>query len=660
MRKLLSRCLTKDRKQRLPDIGVARLEIEETCTAPSALDRATAPPLAVRRRSVAAASVVFVAGAAVAALATWALMRTVTAKLQPMRFAIVPPDAQPLAINLADRDLAISPDGTHLVYVGRTQLMVRAIDQLDAVPLRGITGARSPFFSPDGRWIGFFTGANGELKKVPITGGPALPVCKISGAPRGASWGPDDTITFATSDLDAGLLRVSAAGGEPTALTTPDSAHGELSHFFPSVLPGGRAVLFTITSSGPIDNAQVAVLDLKTGQRKTLVRGGSQAEYVETGHLLYAVAGTLRAVRFDRVKLEVLSDPVPVVEQVMTSATGAAEFSLSRQGALVYVPGGLTGATRSLVWVDRQGHEDPLKAAPLRAYFYPRLSPDGTKVALDIRDQENDIWIWDLKRQTLMRLTDAPALDTFPVWTPDSRDVIFSSTRAGIQNLFWQAADNTGTAKRLTTSPNPQHPTSMSTDGTLVVQEVMPKAGGNLRVLRMGDPGRPGASPSTPLVGDPRETEPLLQATFTEDKDNGEISPDGHWLAYQSNEAGQFEIFVRPFPNVDSAHWTIATSGTKPLWARSGRELFYLDGTNAVTSVPIQTTPSFTHGTPTKLFDGRYYSSTPNGRTYDVSLDGQQFLMIKDNVAGDQTSTPTSIVVVLNWFEELKARVPMK
>jgi serine/threonine-protein kinase len=485
--------------------------------------------------------------------------------------------------------------------------------------------------------------------------------------PRGASWGPDDTIVFATGDTSTGLLRVSAAGGEPKVLTTPDSAHGEVDHLFPSVLPNGRAVLFTITASGPIETAQVAVLDLTTGHYKTLIHVGSQAEYVEPGYLVYAVAGTLRAVRFDPVTLEVVSDPVPVVESVTTLRTGAAEFSVSRTGALVYLPGGATTATRSLVWVTRQGHEAPIAAAPPRAYLQPRLSPDGTRVAVFIADQRGDIWIYDLARQTLTRLTDAPAADQNPVWTPDSRRIIFASARVGAFNLFWQAADNTGTVERLTTSPNNQFPSSISPDGTrLIVRENVLKTGVDLRVLAM-DPSAPlGTGPTTPPGAgrsatapgaSPRQTEPLVQTTFLED--SGQLSPDGHWLAYQSNESGRNEISVRPFPNVDSGHWTISTTGgVTPLWARSGKELYYLTLDGALMAVAIHSPPAFSAGTPTKLFDTRYFAGG-NIRNYDVSRDGQTFLMIKD-AAGDPTSTPAGIVVVLNWVEELKARVLTK
>lgn len=444
-------------------------------------------------------------------------------------------------------------------------------------------------------------------------------------------------------------MSVPAGGGDPKVLTKPDPAHGEADHVFPFVLPGGKAVLFTVTAqgqaAGQAENSQIAVLDLKSGQRKILIRGGSHAEYVETGHLVYAAAGSLRAVRFDLKALEVLSDAVPVVEQVMTVVSGEAQFTVSRTGTLVYVPGsvgGLQGPQLSLVWVNRQGREEPINAPP-RAYMYPRLSPDGARVALDIRDQENDIWVWDLTRQTLTRLTFDPGLDRAPVWTPDGRRVIFSSQRGGVVgggNVFWQLADGTGTVERLTTSPDAQYPSSIAPDGT--------------RVVFRGDGPKTGRDLSVVVLGSTPRAETLLQTTFNEE--NGEISPDGHWLAYQSNESGQEQIYVRPFPKVDAGRWQISPAGgSRPLWARSGRELFYLDANSVLTAVPVRTTPGFSAGNPAKVFDTRY-AVPQNARTYDVSPDGQRFLMIKDNATAGPASnaTPASMVVVLNWFEELK------
>jgi hypothetical protein len=593
----------------------------------------------------------------IAALVTRAVTRPgPQAPVLPSRFAIVPPPAQSLAISPFDRDLALSPNGRHLVYrTGGTNnggpLMVRAIDALDAQPLAGITTARQPFFSPDSRWIGFFDLS--ELKKVSVTGGSAVTVCPLTGpGPRGASWGDDNTIVFATNDLNTGLLRVSADGGEPTVLTRPDAAQHEGDHLFPSALPGGRGVLFTI-AAGQVENAQVAVLDLKTGRRKTLLRGGSAAEYVETGHLVYAAAGTLRAVRFDLARLEVVGDPVPVVEYVMVGSTGAANYAVSRSGSLVYAPSGARG--RSLVWVDRHGHETTIKAPP-RAYAMPRISPDGTRVALDIRDQENDIWIWDLARETLTRLTSDPGLDEEPVWTSDGTRLLFASTRTGASNVYWQAADGTGTVARLTTtSANGQGPTSITPDGTLVVGwENAPKTQWDVVLLHLPSPvSRSGPGPSS--GAGPSRVEPLILTPFTER--NAEISPDGRFLAYESNESGRAEIYVRPFPEVERGRWQVSTGGgTQAAWARNGRELFYLDGSNTLTAVPVQTTgATFSAGNPARVFDRAY--ATPVGfRTYDVSPDGQRFLIIKE----DQNATPAGMVVVLNWFEELKARMSTK
>lgn len=346
-----------------------------------------------------------------------------------------------------------------------SELHVRAIDQLQAMHLTGTTGAHWPFFSPDSHWIGFEirSGAvSGLLRKVSTTGGPPITVCPIQGTLWGASWGADDTIVFATNDRTTGLFSVPAAGGAPTLLTRPDPRQGELDHTLPFVLPGGRAVLFSILAHGDVlENSRIAVLDFETRQHKTLIRGGSHAEYVDpsidsgqapwpgsgqAGYLVYAAAGTLRGVRFDPARLEVLSDPVPVVEQVLTKPNGTAAFSVSRSGALAYIAGGLATqaeAQRTLVWVDRHGREEALKTPP-HEYVYPRLSPDGTKIALDVRGPERHIWIWDPAPETLTRLTVDPEPDGSPVWTPDGSRVIFHSQRSGRQELHVQQTNGTG------------------------------------------------------------------------------------------------------------------------------------------------------------------------------------------------------------------------
>ncbi len=560
-------------------------------------------------------------GVAMSGAAVWFATRAAIPLPRVSRFLITPPSATALTVSGSFRDLALTPDGTRLVYVGANgaALFVRTLDQLDATPLTGLNAAFGPFVSPDGQWIGVFDGAAAPaLKKVAITGGPAVTLGRPDGPTRGASWGADGTIIFATTNATTGLQRMTAAGGEPTVLTRPNRAGGEADHVWPEILPGGQAVLFTITATtGRLDQAQVAVLDLRTGTQTVLIRGGSDARYVSSGHLVYAAEGTLRAVAFDLARLAVVGTSVAVLPQVQTSATGAANVAVAANGTLVYVPGGVaTEARSSLVWVDRQGQETAVPAPP-RSYVYPRLSPDGTRLAFFISDQELDIWLWDLSRPTLTRVTSDPGLENYPVWTPDGRQLLFSSERAGGRNLFAQAADGTGAITRLTESPNAQFPTSVSPDGTrLVFTEIATAtAAGDVLQLRLD-----GTHAVTPLV----------QTPFSER--NGEVSPDGRWLAYEANDSGRYEIYVRPFPDVTRGLWQVSTDGgTRPLWARNGQELFYLTATGALMRVGVERGPTWAATAPTKLFEGRYGPATAfhSGRTYDVSPDGRRFLMIK-------------------------------
>ena len=674
IRRLLRRCLEKDRRRRLDSAAGARLEIDDAIGSPAAETLAVA---ATPSRRITPMAIAALAGLTVIALVVWLLMQpTPAAPVPPARFAIVPSLAEPLNVSRFDRDLAVSPDGRHLVYraggspnVG-APLMVREIDQLDA---RQLTSAfvLGVFFSSDSRWLGFFTNSEvgTEIKKMSITGGPPITLGTASGTSLGASWGDDNTIVFATNDPATGLWRVSGDGGEPTVLTTPDAAHGEDDHAFPSMLPGGRGVLFTITDADQADNAQVAVLDLRTRQQKTLVRGGSQAEYVDpsagTGHapstgsqgggyLVYAAAGTLRAVRFDPVRLEVLGEPVTVVERVMIKPNGAANYAVSRQGTFFYVPGGVgfDSTPRSLVWVDRKGNEEPIKA-PLRNYGGGRISPDGTRLVVAVTDQgDSDLWIWDLARETLRRLTFSAGYEGLPVWSPDGRRIIFSSDRSGVVNLYSQAADHTGSVERLTTTPNPQYPSSILPDGTLVGFHTVSNAN---RVLLFPLAGSASPAARASSARETPSTPTLFEGLWPE------FSPDGRYLAYQSSDSKGYQVYVRPFPDVESGLWQVSMSGgTRPVWARNGRELFYLDATNTLTAVPVTTSGStFTAGQPAKVFDAKYATPFPP-RSYDVSPDGQRFLMMKDSASGDSASTPASMVVVLNWHEELKQRVPIR
>jgi serine/threonine-protein kinase len=645
LRNLLQDCLIRDPKQRLRDIGDARVALDRILSgAPdTSLTPASAIVVAPARRALPWAAGLL--AAALASAATWALVhRAPEPPAQPVRFAVIPPTAQPVLLGVPDRALAISPDGTHIAYIARGgNLIVRPMDQIVMETLPGITGASGPFFSPDGKWIGFFQDGDREIRKVSITGGPSNLVCKITAPARGASWGPNDTIVFATGNN--GLFTVSAAGGEPRLITKPDLARGELGYHNPSLLPGGDAVLFTITSAGQQSGSsdQIAVLDLKTGKSRTLIRGGRQAEYVAPGYLVYATAGTLRAVRFDLGRLELQGDAVPVLTQVGTTAFGVAEFSISRTGALVFMPGVLAfAAPRSLVWIDRKGQEKPINAPP-RAYYALRLSPDGTRLALDIRDQDNDIWVWDLARETPTRITVNPAVDSFPVWTPDSQRIVYTSVLGGVSaNLFSQSADGTGAPVRLTTADHVQFAMSFTPDGSLLVKEQNPGTKDDISVLSM--------------TGN-REVSQLINTPFNER--NAEVSTDGHWLAYESDRSGELQIYVQPFPKVNDGGGVqiSATGGSKPVWAPSGRELFYFND-SALYVVAVQTTPRFSAGKPVKLFDVRFVGQLLSGRFYDVSRDGQSFVVIKDAPTPNQPAAEApSLMVVLNWVEELKAKV---
>jgi eukaryotic-like serine/threonine-protein kinase len=532
LRTLLQRCLAKDRRLHVTDISTALFLMNESASLVSAapvvigqpVSSLPRPPLWRRLLMPAVASIVI---AAAVGTAVWLAMRPGAGRVT--RFALSPTGPAALSVDNQSIDLTITPDGTHIVYKGAgttgTRLFVQALEQLEPTVLAGPITPRAPFSSPDGQSIGFVDTSNARptLKRVAITGGPALVLCGLDGASRGITWSGDDTIIFATSAPMTGLQRVSAAAGVPTVLTKPNHEAGESDHLWPQVLPGGKAVLFTITPiSGGIDASQVAVVDLGTLTQKILLRGGSQAHYVPSGHLVYAAAGTLRAVAFDLNRLETIGAPVPVLSSVTTLPNGTAEFDIAADGTLVYVPGASVARARMLVWVDRQGHEEAIKA-PARSYVHPRLSPDGTRVAVDIFDQENDIWVWEFARETLTRVTFDPGLDQLPVWMPDGRRVVFTSQAGGgFGSLFWQEVDGTGTPEPLTRSSNAQRPSAVSADGTRVLfAEGRAASSADIMMLTLNKD---------------RHVEPLLHTQYAEL--NGEISPDGRWLAYDSSDSG--------------------------------------------------------------------------------------------------------------------------
>jgi eukaryotic-like serine/threonine-protein kinase len=516
---------------------------------------------------------------------------------------------------------------------GNKQLYLRALDSVEATPIPGTEGAMNPFFSPDSQWLGFF--ADGKLKKVSVSGGAAVTLA-VASNPGGASWGSQGIIAFAPTQVGA-LQQMQEAGGTPQPLTHFEKA--DATHRWPEFLPGGRALLFAAApNSINFSIGQIAVQLVGTGERRNLIQAGMSPRYAPSGHLIYAQGGSLMAVPFDPQRLATTGTAIPVVEGVLQSPfSGAVQYSFSNSGSLVYISGGLQSAQNRLVWVNRKGIEQPL-AAPPRAYLNPRLSPDGRRVGVTITEQDSHIWTYDL-RETFTRLTFEGNANNGAVWTPDGKRITFSTNpKGGPLNIYWLLADGSGGLERLTTSQYLNAPMSWSPDGKLLAFfEVNPTTQRDIWVLRMSD----------------RKLLPFLQTPFNEAVPR--FSPDGRWLAYISDESGRYEIYVQSYPG-PGGKWQISTEGgTEPAWNGNGRELFYRNG-DKMMAVDIATQPGFAAGTPRMLFEGRYERAPFPSTNYDVSPDGQRFLMLKPSESAE--AAPTQINVVLNWFEELKQKVP--
>ena len=649
LRRLLGRCFRKDPKERLQAIGDARVELGDTLSGgvEEAVSSATVRLAPWWRRVVIPAATAIGASLATGG-AVWYAMRSTVERPAVSRLQITPPTIAALSIDTISRDVVITPDGSRVVYAGAngTTLFVRPLDQLEATAIVRGGAPRHPFVSPDGKWVGFLDGPS-TLKKVALSGGPATLVARLDNTARGATWAADGSIIFATSAASTGLQRVSADGGAPTVLTRPNRVRGEANHWWPELLPGGQAVLYTVTATtGGLDAASIAILELGSGRSTILLRGGSDAQYLPSGHLVYGASGILRAVGFDLTRLIVVGSSIPVVPQVLMTPVGAVGATLARDGTLVYVTGGAGSGLRTLVWVDRQGRETPLTAPP-RTYLYPRVSPDGTRVAVTALDQKPDVWLWDLTRATLTRVTSDASLNTVPIWMPDGRRLVFASSRGGTNyNLYRQSADGIGPVERLTESTDAQFASAVSPDGTqLVFTQTSATTG--LDVMTVG-------------LDAAHHVFPLVQTPF--DERNGIVSPDGHWLAYEANNTGTFEIYIQPFPDVTRGRWQVSTAGgTQPLWARGGQELFYFAPDGALMRVAVASGQAWTAGTPTKMLEGRYVMSTSGTlqRHYDSAPNGERFLMVKTG-STDAPDAPPQIVVVQHFDEELKRLVPTK
>jgi serine/threonine-protein kinase len=639
---LLHGCVEKDSHSRVADIAAAAFVLNHTDQLMERVPAAVSPPVPVRRsrwRRVAPTLTAVVASALTAAAAVWLLTRPLPPAV--IRTVLTTSGSSALVVQGADRDLAITPDGSRVVYRGANTLFVRALDQIDPIALNGLGAMpRGVFTSPDGQWVGYFD-AGGILKKVAITGGAPLTIAVTRGGARGATWAEDNTVVFATSVTDTGLQRVSANGGEPVVLTKPHPERGEFDHVWPEFLPGGKAVLFTVApTTGGLDNAQIAVLDLRTNTWKVLIRGGAHAQYSRTGHLVYGASGTLRAVPFDLRRLEVTGSPVTILQGVQSTTTGAVDAALSANGSLVYVPGTASrGGRQTVVALDRQGHPSPLSDIPSDAYRDVRVSPDGKRVALATQD---DVWIYDIGRGTLSRLTTDAASDTRPLWTPDGKRIIFTSSRAGYPELFWKAADGTGADERIITRAKDLadlRATGWSPDGKqLLFGEV--SAG----VIR--------CSVAQSAIDRPSEVKTLVSNEFC--NDFSALSPDGRWLAYHSNLSGRYEVYIERYPQLGGRQQISTSGGWRPMWARDGHELFFSTPDNRqLFSVSVQSGATLIAGRPRALFDLGTLAPGGGTRPYDVAPDGR-FFVIRP-AAGDNGAAPApNAVLVQNWGQELR------
>ncbi len=653
IRTLLTGCLAKDRRHRIADLSTALFAIDHHADLSASTPAVPlAPHVPVWRKVMLVAILIFVAMAA--AYGGWRLKR------------VAPPAVARFEIALGAGDtltgpFAWSPDGTRLAYSVNDRLYLRSFDQLNATQVAGgdspsLASPRSPFFSPDGQWLGFWEA--GQLKKVSVSGGAPVTLCTVRPPPSGVTWADDNTIFFGHGV--GGIWRVSGNGGTPERIIALEA--GQRAHR-PQLLPDGRTVLFTLAATANWDEAQIVVQSLDNGTRQTLVAGGTEGRYLTTGHLVYAFGNSLLAVPFDAASRSVSGGPVPVIEGLLRSGPYAFFAVPSRAATLAYLPAASrTQARRTLVWVDRGGREETIPAEP-QSYVHPRLSPDGTRLALTFPDEKQnvDIRVWEFATRTWTRVTSEPANDGEPVWTPDGQRLIFTSLRTGVIGLFRQAANGTGTAEQLIdlnrqNSPQP----AISPDGRQVLLRDS-ESGSSYVLIADLEPVQRGGQTSSSGEGKPR---PLVKTEFEEY--NAEISSDSRWLAYQSNRSGAFEVYVQPFPDVENGRWTVSTAGgAEPLWSRDGRELFYRAPSGAVMSVSIAPGSTWKASAPTQLFIATSYALSGSGdlrglsRTYDVSPDGKRFLMLKNADAPAQTSVAPRIVIVQNWHEELRRLVPV-
>jgi len=622
--RVLRRCLQRDVKQRLRDIGDARIELEEEAAAPDA----TAVRRERSRIPTVAAAGLLAAGVLIGALATLARRPAPQGAAAPARFVVTLPQTAQFG-GLDFPSVAIAPDGSRLAYVasrgGQTQLFVRSMNAIEPVPVIGTTNATGPFFSPDGEWIAFF--ADGQLKKIAVSGGVPTTLCEAP-VGLGGSWSRGDMIVFAAA-TGSGLSQVPASGGTPQRVTTLDVAQGEFSHRWPEWLPDGETVLYTVGTSGSWSDAQIVAQSLTTGQRSILVRGGTSPHYLPTGTLIYAQNGRVMSVPFDASSLTVAGTPVAVLENVLQSADGAVQLSVSQSGSAVFVGGGSESSQRRLISVARDGARTPF-AAPPGPYASPRASPDGRKLLLIMEGSTPDLWVYDITTGASTQLT-FEAGATSPVWARDGQRAAFSSARLGVLNLFLTGVGQPGPAERLVASQNQQIAGSWAPNGTLAYVERHSATGRDIVLLSLPD----------------RMPRPLLASAA--DESAPKLSPDGRWLAYVSNETGRNEVYWRVLADSRLTRRISNEGGSEPVWAPDGRELFYREG-NRMMAVATDR-GSQIEARPVALFDGDFARGTIDSSNYDVMLDGRFVMIQRPAPASEQTT----LHVLINWLPQLGA-----
>ena len=588
--------------------------------------------LAVRRllRGTAAVSLAFAAGG----LLVWSLQRNRSVEVAHLQVATGTETS--VADRLSTPSLALSPDGDRLAYVARRNttsvLRIRRLSDRATATLAGTEGATSPFFSPDGQWLGFVSSDN-KLKKIPVTGGAALVICNVPQSVfRGASWGDDDWIVFAQHS-GSGLSRVRAGGGDPEGLTTPSRDRLEKTHRFPEVLPGANAVLFTsytadITS---FDEAQLELLSLDTGERQVLVRGAAQGRYASSGHVVFGRGGSLFAVPFDLRRREVTGTPVPVLDSVTMGTSGSTELALSRTGVLAYISGGQSPDRNSLIASDRRGRLTSMMEER-RDFADPRFSPDGTRILVHVDGPNEHLWMYHTIRKTFARLTFAWDYVS-SIWTPDGRQITFFSGVPGML-IGSLPADAGGPGSPLVERPPAGLVTSWSPDGSVLLLHRVagPPLGWDLWTWE-ADAG----------------LRPLLQEPLQQHQ--GVFSPDGRYIAYTSNETGRNEVYARPFRAEGAKVQISSEGGEAPRWAAG--EIFFRSG-DRVMAARVRTAPGLAADVPLVLFEaarpGAFSTRGWNG-SWDVSRDGQRFVFVE---ALSNGAPAQQINVVINWFDELK------